>query len=180
VTLSIVQAEPLPARWRSAEDRRDAAQSYYVAAAAAGETVTGDDLGARYGMSARWGRTQIAAVEAAAAADPEPEAPRRPWYAVVVTAAVALLAAAASYGHMLELARVAGEPDWIARGLPLTVDGLVLASVLSRGRGRWWLAFGLAVSMAGNVAAADPSPISYLVAGWPPLALFGTHRLLYG
>jgi hypothetical protein len=54
------------------------------------------------------------------------------------------------------------------RPRPNTVDGLVLAA-LRRGRaGRWWIALGIAVSAAGPIVSA-----------WPPLALFGTHRLLH-
>jgi hypothetical protein len=100
----------------------------------------------------------------------------------VVILIVAAVAAAASYGHMLEVAMWAGEPLWIARALPITVDGLVLAA-LRRGRaGRWWLALGIAVSVAANMLARYPdlaATAGPIVSAWPPLALFGTHRLLH-
>lgn len=103
------------------------------------------------------------------------------WLDSVIILAVALVAAAASYGHMLEVAVWAGEPLWLARAFPVTVDGLVLAA-LRRGRqGRWWLALGIAVSVAANMLARYPdlaAAAGPVVSAWPPLALFGTHRLL--
>ncbi|HMG43558.1 MAG TPA: DUF2637 domain-containing protein [Acidimicrobiales bacterium] len=71
---------------------------------------------------------------------------------------VALVALAASYGHMLEVATTAGESIWIARMFPITVDGVVFIALRLGGpEGRWWLALGIAVSIAANVAAADPT-----------------------
>jgi hypothetical protein len=103
------------------------------------------------------------------------------WLDSVIILTVALVAAAASYGHMLEVAVWAGEPMWLARAFPVTVDGLVLAA-LRRGRqGRWWLALGIAVSVAANMLARYPdlaAAAGPVVSAWPPLALFGTHRLL--
>jgi hypothetical protein len=104
------------------------------------------------------------------------------WLDSAIILVVAGVAAAASYGHMLEVAVRAGEPLWIARTFPVTVDGLVLAA-LRRGRpGRWWLALGIAVSVAANMLARYPdlaATAGPIVSGWPPLALFGTHRLLH-
>lgn len=104
------------------------------------------------------------------------------WLDSVIILAVAVVAAAASYGHMLEVAVWAGEPLWLARTFPLTVDGLVLAA-LRRGRqGRWWLALGIAVSVAANMLARYPdlaASLGPVISAWPPLALFGTHRLLH-
>jgi hypothetical protein len=109
-------------------------------------------------------------------------APGGSWLDSVIILAVALVAAAASYGHMLEVAVWAGEPMWIARAFPLTVDGLVLAA-LRRGRqGRWWLGLGIAVSIAANMLARYPdlaATAGPVVSAWPPIALFGTHRLLH-
>lgn len=100
----------------------------------------------------------------------------------VIILAVAGVAAVASYGHMLEVAMWAGEPLWIARAFPITVDGLVLAA-LRRGRsGRWWLALGVAVSVAANMLSRYPdlaATAGPVISAWPPLALFGTHRLLH-
>jgi uncharacterized membrane protein YhhN len=101
----------------------------------------------------------------------------------VTVLAVALVAAAASYGHMLEVAQMAGEPVWLARAFPITVDGLALAALRRGTAGRWWLVFALAVSVAGNVLAQFPEAAATAgpaVSAWPPLALYGTHRLLHG
>jgi hypothetical protein len=94
---------------------------------------------------------------------------------------VATVAAAASYGHMLEVALSAGEPLWIARAFPITVDGLVVAALRRGEAGRQWLALAVAISVAANVLAQFPEhaeTIGPAVSAWPPLALYGTHRLL--
>ncbi len=118
------------------------------------------------------------------------------WVRVVTTGAVvlvALVAVVVSYEHMRALAGLAGE-GWRAWLLPVSVDGLVVAGSMTmlvrrrageRAGALAWAALllGLGVSMAGNVAAADPSVIdpellSRLVAGWPPLALALSYELL--
>jgi hypothetical protein len=111
------------------------------------------------------------------------EASRRPWLDTAITLIVAVVAAAASYGHMLDVALLAGEPLWIARAFPITVDGLVLAALRRGVDGRRWLALGAAVSIAANVLAQFPEQAAAagpIVSAWPPLALYGTHRLLHG
>jgi hypothetical protein len=100
----------------------------------------------------------------------------------VIILIVAVVAAAASYGHMLEVALAAGEPLWIARAFPVTVDGLVLAALRRGEEGRRWLALAVAISVAANVLAQFPEhaqTIGPAVSAWPPLALYGTHRLLH-
>ncbi len=109
----------------------------------------------------------------------DPARLRPSWLDVAAMLVVALVAAAASYGHMFEVAMMAGENLWIARLFPITVDGLVLIALRHRSReARWWLALGIAVSIAANVAAAHPTLQGRLVAAWPPLALLGAHRLI--
>jgi hypothetical protein len=101
---------------------------------------------------------------------------------VAVTLVVALVAGAASYGHMLDVALIAGEPLWIARAFPITVDGLVLAAIRRGPAGRRWLALAAAVSVAANVLAQYPhhaAAAGPIVSAWPPLALYGTHCLLH-
>lgn len=111
-----------------------------------------------------------------------------------IAVVVAVVAAAASYGHMLHGAHLAGEPAWIARAWPTTVDGLVLAtsrSILRRRRNgvpvpflTWFgFALGLAASLTANVIAADPGVVDpllvrRLVAAWPPVALFITYETI--
>lgn len=105
----------------------------------------------------------------------------RPWQDTMITAVVALVAAAASYLHMYDMALMAGEPVWIARAFPIAVDGLVLAALRRGDRGRPWLVLGLGVSVAANIAAQFPelaAEAGPAVSAWPPIALYGTHRLL--
>jgi hypothetical protein len=119
--------------------------------------------------------SEVAALVAAPAA-----ATHRSWLDLAAMLIVALVAMAASYGHMFEVAMMAGENIWIARMFPITVDGLVLVALRRGGpESRWWLALGIAVSVAANVAAAEPTIEGRLVAAWPPLCVLGTHRLLH-
>jgi hypothetical protein len=101
---------------------------------------------------------------------------------------VAAVAAVASYVHMHELATEAGE-GWRAHLIPLSVDGLLVAAsmvMLVRRRAGlragvlpWTgLVLGLAASLGANVAAAAPTPLSWIVSGWPPLALALSFELL--
>lgn len=120
-------------------------------------------------------------------AEPRPEGDPaetdRSWLDTVVTLTVAVVCAAASYGHMYHVALLAGEPLWIARAWPITVDGLVIAALRRGPDGRRWLALGIAVSMAANVLAQFPelaASAGPLVSAWPPVALYGTHRLVHG
>lgn len=119
-----------------------------------------------------------------AAAEPLPRhAARQPWLDTAITLVVAAVAAAASYGHMAHVATLAGEPLWLARAFPITVDGLVLAAIRRGESGRWWLVLGLVVSVGANVLAQFPATVDQIapaVAAWPPVALYGTHRLLHG
>lgn len=127
--------------------------------------------------------TPAAAVSAAAVATP---AVRRVTTLAVVV--VALVAAAASYDHQRQLAVMAGE-DWRAWLLPLSVDGLIVAASMTMlvrrraglpsGALPWVSLFaGIGASLGANVAAADPTLVGRLVAGWPPVALLLAHELL--
>lgn len=104
----------------------------------------------------------------------------RGW-ALVAVLLVAGVAAVASYAHQQELALAHGE-DWRSYLLPLSVDGMLLATTLAivdRRRRRepagwvpWFgLALGIVASLAANIAAARPDLVSQLIAAWPPLAL---------
>jgi Protein of unknown function (DUF2637) len=106
----------------------------------------------------------------------------------MIVAIVALVAAAASYQHQRTLAALAGE-GWLAWALPISVDGMMLAtgrSILRRRRADIpvpflsWLGFtlGLIASVAANVAAAHPTPMARLIAAWPPVALFIAYETL--
>lgn len=170
-------------------DARAAAVAEWQAAAAAGREPSGVELAARFGRSPSWGRAVVREARILSGGAPGAQHERRrPWWATLVTVAVGLIAAAASYGHQLEVALEAGEPELIAHAVPLTVDGLVIAALWAGRGGRssrwrdpaaWWLGVALVVSMAANVAAAEPTPLGYAVAAWPPVALFGTHQLLH-
>jgi hypothetical protein len=110
---------------------------------------------------------------------------------VWIRRACALVVAYASYQHQRQFALAGGADQTGARLWPLSVDGLVLLATVgllrldhrSARRNRWalWAAFGfgIAVSLAANIAAAPAlgwQPV--LVAGWPPVALLPAMELL--
>ena len=111
---------------------------------------------------------------------------------LTTTAAVALLALIAgvvSFGHMHELARGAGEGPLTAALIPLSVDGMIVASSMSllvdsrtgrHGGVLPWtlLVWGSAASLAANVAAASPAIEGRMIAAWPSFALMGAYELL--
>lgn len=117
-------------------------------------------------------------------ADPPKRDHTRAW-TIVAVAVVALAAAVISFAHQWHLAREAGEA-WRAWLLPVSVDGLIAAAALTMTRttgstrrlATWALAAGIAVSVAANIASAWPTPLSMIVAAWPPVALFVAYELL--
>lgn len=131
------------------------------------------------------GRREVTAAAGTEPAEPDVPAAVR-WASAGAVIAVASVAAVASYTHMLDLARHAGEGR-LALLLPISVDGLVVAGsttmVVRRRHGHgggWlaWLAFslGIGASLGANVVAADPSLVDpdvvrRVIAGWPPVAL---------
>lgn len=101
----------------------------------------------------------------------------------VSVAVVATVAAVVSYSHMHDLAARAGE-DWRSWLEPLSVDGLLVGAslVLYVRRSSWpaWLALtvGLLVSLAANLADAQPTLISRAVSAWPAVALALSYETL--
>jgi hypothetical protein len=110
------------------------------------------------------------------------------WTTRIAVSIVAAVAASVSYAHMYELAHHAGE-DWRSWLLPLSVDGLIVASSMTllvrkrQGQPGGFLAYsamwlGVLVSLGANIAAAHPTLEGRLVAAWPPLALLYGYELL--
>lgn len=120
---------------------------------------------------------------------------RRELITLVVLALLALLAvvvvaAAISYSHMYDWAKINKEPEWRARLGPLSADGAILAGSIvafadSRMRNRPdWLAYviiavGIGWSVFANVAHDWQHWLAAkLIAGWPPIAMAATVELL--
>jgi MFS family permease len=110
---------------------------------------------------------------------------RRAGYAISFVL-VAGVAAYVSYGHISEVARLAHQPEALARVLPLSVDGLMLIATLAMAEDKaanrmprvwarvaFWIA--AAVSVAANIASTlvhyGWDWIALAVAGWAPIAL---------
>lgn len=111
--------------------------------------------------------------------------------AVLSVVLLAVIAAVVSFGHMRELAFRHGEARWSATLIPLSVDGMVVAASMSvllagkmGGRGEWlpWalLIVRSLVGLAANVAVANPTTVSRLIAAWPSFAFVGAYHLLQG
>ncbi|TDD21096.1 DUF2637 domain-containing protein [Actinomadura sp. KC06] len=111
------------------------------------------------------------------------------WCTTVSVLVLAWIAAVLSYKHMYELVLRYGETSWGAALLPVSVDGMIVASSLTlladsragrRGGVLPWalLLAGSAASLAANVAVAEPSAIGRVIAAWPSCALIGAYELL--
>ncbi len=94
-----------------------------------------------------------------------------------------------SYRHMHTLALAHGEVAWTAALIPLSVDGMIVASSMSllldsrsglRGGLLPWvlLLVGSIASLAANMAVAEPTVYGRVIAAWPSLALIGAYELL--
>jgi Protein of unknown function (DUF2637) len=118
-------------------------------------------------------------------------APAPRWVRRTTTAGVlvvAVVAALGSYEHMRALGVEVGE-GWRAGLLPFSVDGLGVVAAMTMLVRRWagqpagllaWaaLVLSLGVSLAANVAAAEPTVEARLWAAWPPVGLLMAIELL--
>lgn len=111
------------------------------------------------------------------------------WTTTLSVVVLAVIAAMVSYKHMFVLVHRYGESSWTAALLPLSVDGMIVASSMSllassrRAEGcgvlPWaLLMIGSAASLSANVAVAEPSAVGRLIAAWPSAALIGSYELL--
>lgn len=102
---------------------------------------------------------------------------------IISVAIVAIVAAVVSYAHMQDVAEHAGE-GWRSWLEPFSVDGLLIGASLvvyiRRRSPLAWLAVGvgLLVSLAANLAAAEPTLISRVVSAWPAIALALSYETL--
>jgi hypothetical protein len=111
------------------------------------------------------------------------------WATTICVVVLAGIAAVLSYKHMRTLVLEYGETSWTAALLPVSVDGMIVASSMtlladSRNGQRsgllpWTLlVIGSTASLAANVAVAEPSLVGRLIAAWPSAALIGSYELL--
>ncbi|MDQ7910769.1 DUF2637 domain-containing protein [Phytohabitans sp. ZYX-F-186] len=95
---------------------------------------------------------------------------------------VALIAGFASFRHIVDVAREHGEDLAVAYALPFSIDGLMLVATAAmiedkragrhpRTSARVAFAFGVAASLAANLASARPTAGGRLVAVVAPIAL---------
>jgi len=113
--------------------------------------------------------------------------PRVRWAAVGTVLTLAAVAAYMSYGHLRAVAESQGEDA--AALFPISVDGLIVCAslvLLVQRRGGQpggalpWagLALGIAATIAGNIASAEPTTLARLVAAWPPIAFALSYEFL--
>jgi hypothetical protein len=197
--------------WLDPTERQAAARDAYLRSVDQGAPLSAAALAAQFDRSPRWAQDRIAearrqrnalgtvrndngshastdATSSTREAARQAAGQRAQHLDTLIVALVALVAAAASYQHQRTLATLAGE-GWLAWALPISVDGMMLAtgrSILRRRRVgisapflSWFgFALGLVASVAANVAAAEPTPVSRLIAAWPPVALFIAYETL--
>lgn len=201
-----------PDAWLDPNERQAAARDVYRRSVDEGAPLNAAALAAQFDRSPRRAQDRIAearkrrsalgtagsnngnhAMDLATSSSraPAPEAAvgqRAQRVDTLIVSLVALVAAAASYQHQRTLATLAGE-GWLAWALPVSVDGMMLAtgrSILRRRRAGIpapflsWFGFtlGLVASVAANVAAAEPTLVGRLIAAWPPVALFIAYETL--
>jgi Protein of unknown function (DUF2637)/Lsr2 len=104
-------------------------------------------------------------------------------------AAVALIAAVISYGHIYHVAIGHGQTTLDARLLPFSVDGLIAAASLtlfyasrnrlpSPGLARWMLALGVGATIAVNSIYGERAGVlGILLSAWPAIAFIGAAEL---
>jgi hypothetical protein len=108
----------------------------------------------------------------------------------VFVAALAVVAGAISFAHMVELAGRHDQTGWKAYGFPVSVDGLEIVASLylvarhRAGRPTGWvpwvaLVVGTAASLAANVAVGGHDAIGRALAGWPALSMLAAVKLLF-
>ena len=113
--------------------------------------------------------------------------PRVRWAAVGTVLTLAAVAAYMSYGHLRAVAESHGEDA--AALFPISVDGLIVCAslvLLVQRRGGQpggalpWagLALGIAATIAGNIASAEPTTLARMVAAWPPIAFALSYEFL--
>jgi hypothetical protein len=197
--------------WLKTTERQAAARVAYQRSIDEGTPLTAAALAAQFDRSPRWAQDRIAEVRrqrntgwplsnngsvpanyagfaSERAADQAVDSSRAQRLDTLVVVTVAVVAAAASYQHQHTLAALAGE-GWLAWALPISVDGMMLAtgrSILRRRRAgipapflSWFgFALGFVASVAANVAAAHPTVVGRLIAAWPPVALFIAYETL--
>ena len=103
-----------------------------------------------------------------------------------VVCAVAAFAAVVSYSHIYGLGRAHGQDGTAARLLPLSVDGLILASSLvllhearngrdAPGLARFMLWLGIAATIGANIAyGAGYVLLRALISAWPAVPFIGS------
>jgi Protein of unknown function (DUF2637) len=210
-----VNSDPTPATvpdaWLGPAERQAAARDAYRRSVDDGAPLSAAALAAQFDRSPRWAQDRIAEARrqrstllpvggnrsdgaghapfaSQPAANQAPVSSTAQRLDTLIVGLVALVAAAASYQHQRSLAALAGE-GWLAWALPISVDGMMLAtgrSILRRRRAGLptpflsWFGFtlGFVASVAANVAAAHPTPVGRLIAAWPPIALFIAYETL--
>ena len=104
--------------------------------------------------------------------------------AMALAVIVALVSGYVSYLHIVAVAMAVGERPEVAYALPITIDALMVMStlvLLSDRSNRWaqsGFLFGVAVSVACNIASAEPSLAARGVAAIPAVTLLLAVELL--
>ena len=106
----------------------------------------------------------------------------------IVAAVLGLSAFAVSFTHVQRLAVRSGQIGWVADGIAASVELMALAAVTEMRRRRRqgeqvnWprgvLVLGVVMSLAANLATAQPTVWGFIMAAWPQLAFLAVAGLI--
>ncbi|WP_160312327.1 DUF2637 domain-containing protein [Streptacidiphilus albus] len=106
----------------------------------------------------------------------------------IVVAVLGLSAFAVSFTHVQRLAVRSGQIGWVADGIAASVELMALAAVTEMRRRRRqgeqvnWprgvLVLGVVMSLAANLATAQPTVWGFIMAAWPQLAFLAVAGLI--
>lgn len=105
-----------------------------------------------------------------------------------VAAILGLAAFAVSFTHVVRLAVRSGQTGWVAVGIATSVELMALAAVTEirrrsrRGEPTAWprcvLVLGVVMSLAANLATAQPTAWGYVMAAWPAVAFLSVAAMI--
>ncbi|MFF2075445.1 DUF2637 domain-containing protein [Kitasatospora sp. NPDC058162] len=106
----------------------------------------------------------------------------------IVVGVLGVAAFAVSFAHVVQTADRAGQTGWVAYAIAVSVELMALGAVSELRRrkrhghsARWpraVLVLGVAMSLAANLAVAQPTPWGYVMAAWPAVAFLAAAGII--
>ncbi|MFE6055374.1 DUF2637 domain-containing protein [Kitasatospora sp. NPDC056446] len=106
----------------------------------------------------------------------------------IVVGVLGVAAFAVSFKHVVQTADRAGQTGWVAYAIAVSVELMALGAVSELRRrkrhghpARWpraVLVLGVSMSLAANLAVAQPTPWGYVMAAWPAVAFLAAAGII--